>query len=233
MCASWGCRMDDKCFTHLLTRRKLLGSAAALTGGLLSAPFLAVAGGSLRKVGSPITLGEIWTDRQHQLVIALAETILPETETAGATTARVDEFVGHMLGAWFLAAERSQFLAGLDDFADGCLKANGAPFTSLSSASRTEYVASIDRAAVEARLRAASGGTAFGLLEGWRDYLDGGDSDAPVQRPNDPLRFFAVLKELTLVGYYTSEVGAGSIGFLGPVGARQGDQGPIGARIWN
>src|SRR5262249_3167261 len=48
-----------------------------------------------------------------------------------------------------------------------------------------------------------------------------------------PLPFFATFKELTLIGYYTSEAGSAAIGYAGPVGARIGAQGPICGRIWN
>jgi hypothetical protein len=225
--------MDDKYVGHLMSRRGLIGSAVALTGGLLSTQFFAVAGRALQIRCSPIALRDIWTNSQHQLVIALAETIIPESDTVGATMAHVDEFIAHMLGAWFLPVERTQFVAGLDQFASACLAATGAPFTLMPDASRTKYVSALDLLAVEGRLRAAGGASAFGLLEGWRNYFDGGDSDVPLERPDDPLRFFATFKELTLVGYYTSEVGAASIGYMGPIGAGERVNGPIGTRIWN
>jgi hypothetical protein len=211
----------------------MLKSVAALTGGLLSTPFLALAGETLRSEGSPIGLREIWTVPQHQLIVALGETIIPETDTPGATTARVDEFIGLMLGAWFMQNERAQFLADLDEFASRCVAETGVPFTSMSSTARTKYLEPLDRAVAEARLRTDTGGEPFGLLEGWRAGVDGGNPDGPVERRSDPLHFFATVKELTLVGYYTSEVGAASIGYFGPIGGRLGDHGPIGERVWN
>jgi hypothetical protein len=193
--------MDD---AELLTRRRLLECAAGVAGGLLSAPLLAMArgeAGTERRHADPAT---VWSPEQHALIVDLAETILPETETAGARTARVDDFIAHVLTAWFSAPERAQFLADLDDFASSCAASTGGPFAALSAAARTAYLAPLDRDAADARARKLM-----------------------------PLPFFATLKELTLVGYYTSEAGAAAIGYLGPVGARIGAQGPICSRIWN
>jgi len=193
--------MDD---AELLTRRALLGRAAMLTGGLLSAPLLAMARGAAHAARAEITATPVWSDAQRELVAAIADTILPETDTPGATTAQVDEFVAHMLRDWFVAAERDRFLAGLDEFAARCIDATGRPFVLLPAAERLAYLQPIDQEAAAARAA-----------------------------KRDPLPMFATLKELTLVGYYTSEAGAAAIGYLGPIGARTGAQGPICTRIWN
>jgi hypothetical protein len=193
--------MDD---AELLTRRRLLECAAGVVGGLLSPPLLAMSRGEADGERRQADQAAVWSPEQHALIVDLAETILPETETAGATTARVDDFIEHVLAAWFIAPERARFLADLDRFDAGCAAATGGPFAALPAEARTAYLAPLDREAADARARKLV-----------------------------PLPFFATLKELTLVGYYTSEVGAAAIGYLGPIGARIGAQGPICSRIWN
>lgn len=175
-----------------------------LMGGLLSAPLVAMVRGAEIADSSPATPRAIWSQGQHELIIALADTIIPATDTVGATAVHVDEFIAHMLGAWFLPAARVRFATDLHYFELSCKKTKGAPFASLDAASRLEYLEPLDRAAVAAR----------------------------IQRQN-PLPFFATVKELTLVGYYTSAGGAAAIGYLGPISARADHLGPIGSRIWN
>jgi hypothetical protein len=187
-----------------LTRRRLLECAAGMVGGLLLAPLLAMARGEPGREWRQADHAAAWSPEQQALIVDLAETILPETQTAGATTAHVGDFIAHVLTGWFTARERERFLVELDEFAARCIAATGSHFTALSAAARAAYLAPLDREAAEARSRKLA-----------------------------PLPFFATLKELTLVGYYTSEVGAAAIGYGGPVGARIGVQGPICGRIWN
>ena len=199
--------MEDKSVVHdegLLTRRRLLKYAAGMMGGLLSAPLVAMARGEAGGEWRQADHAAAWSPEQHALVVDLAETILPETQTPGATTAQVDDFIAHVLTGWFTAPERERFLAELDEFAARCIAATGGHFAALPAAERAAYLAPLDREAAEAR-----------------------------SRKRVPLPFFATLKELSLVGYYTSEVGAAAIGYGGPVGARMGAQGPICGRIWN
>jgi hypothetical protein len=55
-------------------------------------------------------------DRDQQLLVTeLAEMIIPETDTPGATRVRVPEFIDLMLTEWATDDERGKFLAGLAD----------------------------------------------------------------------------------------------------------------------
>jgi hypothetical protein len=187
---------------ELLTRRRLLGRAVLLAGGLISAPDFAMLTHGVSP--DPALNSQTLSPSQNALIIALSETILPETDTPGAATARVDEFIAHILATWFSVAERTEFLAGLDLFASSCAALTGKSFGSMTQEERLAYLDPLDREAVAARARNV-----------------------------DPLPFFASMKELTLIGYYTSAVGSAAIGYLGPVGARTGGDGPISTAIWN
>jgi hypothetical protein len=172
-----------------------------MAGGLLVAPAFVTAKDRQRRLGA--NASNVFTPRQRELVRSLCETVLPETETPGALTAKVDDFISDTLELWCTPPERRAFLTGLDAFAQNCSTALGRDFTNLSAADRLAYLEPLDRDAVEARNQRV-----------------------------DPLPFFGTLKELTLIGYYTSEVGCNAIGYLGPVGTAPGPDGPLNTAVW-
>lgn len=97
-----------------LLRRMVLGSAGAVCAPAwvdrLSETALAQA--------APGQAAAAWTPRvfsahQNATVIELSELIIPQTETAGARAARVNEFIDTVLDDAD-PAERDQFLRGLD-----------------------------------------------------------------------------------------------------------------------
>lgn len=175
-----------------IDRREALRRAALLLGGAISAPavagVLAGCGGGGGGGGDARPGGETaaWTPRaltaaQGELVATVAEHIIPTTDTPGARAAGVHRFVDTMLAEYYPAADRQRFVAGL--------------------------------AALDARARRECGGREFlrcGAAE-QRALLERIDAEAfaaPPPPASDETRFFRTMKELTLLGYYTSEVGA-------------------------
>lgn len=68
-----------------------------------------------RALHSELGLGlRVLTPAQNALVIAVAEQIIPKTESPGATDAKVNEFVDLLLDRWYDDDEKAQFLRGLD-----------------------------------------------------------------------------------------------------------------------
>ncbi len=57
---------------------------------------------------------KVLTPQQDALVVAVAEMIIPRTETPGATDAKVNEFVDTLLAGWYDDDDKRQFLHGLD-----------------------------------------------------------------------------------------------------------------------
>jgi hypothetical protein len=82
----------------------------------------------------------------HQLdtVAHIAELILPETETPGATSARVPEFIDLMLTEWFSAAERDSFLQGLAGIDARSRQIYGGVFLDLRDADQRALLQALD-----------------------------------------------------------------------------------------
>jgi hypothetical protein len=116
--------------------------------------------------------------RQRKLVSAIADTILPDTDTPGAVKAGVPDFIDLMVSYWLDPAERSAFLSGLDAFAQDTIRARGTSFDMLLPAQRLDWLKAVQTDAWSRR----------------------GKGVAP--------SFFLWIKRLTVFGYYTSETGA-------------------------
>lgn len=168
-----------------MNRREAL---LALGGVALLADPLLAAGRSLRsRLGSGGRALKVLDPHQNETVVTIAELIIPATDTPGATAAKVNEFTDLMLAEWLDAEERTRFLAGLADVDARSRKKFGKDLTACTPAQQTELLELLDLE-----------------LAAMRDAERQG-----VRREPTPAQgFFHMMKRLTLVGYYTSEIGA-------------------------
>lgn len=127
---------------------------------------------------------------QNDTVVAMIDQILPATDTPGAKGARVNEFIDVILTEWANDEERHNFFNGLADVDKRSNELFGKDFASTSSSQQVTLLGSMDDAA--AVLRAER------------------QRHAPntIPEPDTQLKgdFFIVFKNITLHGYYTSEV---------------------------
>lgn len=103
----------------------------------------------------------VLSPEQNELVTTVAEMIIPETDTPGATSVHVNEFVDLLLAEWSSDEDRTRFLAGLDAI-DHEARANYAKrFVELGEPDRVVTLRALD-AMRDARDGA---GRAFGELK--------------------------------------------------------------------
>jgi hypothetical protein len=169
-----------------MTRRQVLKQLAVLLGGAVSNPVVAAVMSDSRRDSS----SDAWQPRtlsgeQDRLVTAVAEVILPATDTPGAAVAGVNQFIDLVLTEWLGDEDRDRFLTGLADLEVSCRAQFDRSFLDLTSEEWMAVLVPLDREAVEARVKAAKAGS--------------------VKITDQP--FFGMMKEMTLVGYYTSEIG--------------------------
>ena len=110
------------------------------------------------------------TARQQALVTHIAEMIIPETDTPGATTVKVPQFIDLILTEWMSDGERTAFLAGL-------VELEKKPLTPA-------LVASLDKA----RADKTGAGHTFGRIKALTVY--GYFTSMPVQRDILKTRMF-------------------------------------------
>jgi hypothetical protein len=123
---------------------------------------------------------------QNTTVTTICELIIPQTNTPGAKAARVNEFIDVILTDWYDAANKDSFLAGLADVDTRCRQVFGKAFVECPADQQTQFLRMLDDELPEIRERA--GAT-------WAE-----------ENP-EPKEFFWKIKQLTLIGYYTSQVG--------------------------
>jgi hypothetical protein len=110
----------------------------------------------------------------------VAETILPETGTPGAKAAGVGPFIAIAVTDTYDAGEQATFLAGMQTLEQECRDACGVGFVAAGPAQRLDLLRRVDA-----------------------EQFDRSQADDP----DGPVHYFRMLKELTLLGYFTSEIG--------------------------
>jgi hypothetical protein len=126
---------------------------------------------------------------QDATVTTIAELILPQTDTPGAKAAKVNEFIDLILAEWYDDATTARFLAGLADVDQRSQKLFGKQFVDCTNDQQLQLMKVLDDEADVARKQQAA-------------------AEAVSRKPAiAPLNFFGMMKKLTLLGYYTSQVG--------------------------
>ena len=166
-----------------MNRRDAVKAIGVLLGTAVT-PAVARAVGAGYRAPAPGVPLRVLTRHQGALLATLTELIIPATDTPGARAARVDAFIDGLLADVFTAEEREQFVAGLADVDARARGAHGATFLETTPEQQVALLT-----AMQANAQAQS------------------DQQRSRSRSR-PRPFFTWLKELTLVGYYTSEIGA-------------------------
>lgn len=82
---------------------------------------------------------------QDALVKIIADTIIPKTQTPGASDVNVNQFFDLLLNDVFEKEVTQQFLEGLAQFDEDCRSKNGKNFIELSDTERFSYLDKLDR----------------------------------------------------------------------------------------
>jgi len=121
---------------------------------------------------------------QNATVTTIAEAIIPQTSTPGAKAARVNEFIDLILTEWYDEEEKSTFLTGLADVDSRTRELYGKNFVECGEKQQVEILQALD------------------------DEVAARTEDVRRRRNRPPEKnFFFMIKQLTLVGYYTSQIG--------------------------
>jgi hypothetical protein len=156
---------------------KLLASAAVLPA--LSVEAVSWLQGVHAQAAGTLGLKTL-NPHQNATVTTIAELIVPQTETAGAKAAKVNEFIDLILSDWYDDITTKRFLAGLADVDRRSQKLYRKKFVACKEAQQIELLKVLDAEAVVARKE---------------------------MTPLGPMNFFGMIKKLTVIGYYTSEPG--------------------------
>ena len=87
----------------------------------------------------------VLNDQQHRLIEAIADTIIPKTDTPSASEVKVPQFLDLLLKDVFDPEVTEKFLTGLEQFDEDCKEASGKSYTQLDQSHRNDYLEQIDR----------------------------------------------------------------------------------------
>ncbi len=111
----------------------------------------------------------------------VADTILPATKTPGAKSAGVGKFIERMVNNTYNPDNQQVFHKGIATLNEACKKTTGKFFIDATSEQRTTLLTTIDKEA--------------------KAYQQN-------KKDKDPAHYFTMMKQLSLLGFFTSKVGA-------------------------
>lgn len=161
----------------LLTRRDAIKHVSALFGGIALVGQAAMLTPTEAKAQAVETL---FHEQDIALLDEIAETILPETDTPGAKTAAVGAFMALMVADAYYPEDQDIFVEGLATLDAKSQESFGHSFLSASADDRLSLLRVLDAEQFE--------------------HMQQKAGDAPAH-------FFRMMKELALLGYFTSEIG--------------------------
>ena len=125
-----------------MERRDLLRGLASAAALSLLPSERALAAWSRVVAGASPTNG--LNDAQMALVRAVADTIIPRTDTPSATDVGVHQFVNVIVSEHAKDEDRVKFLAGLDAIDARAMSESHAPFSGLDAAARGKLIESLE-----------------------------------------------------------------------------------------
>lgn len=162
-----------------MNRRDAVRNVAIIMGGALTASTLSVMLDSCHS-GPEQGKGRDFTEDEQKMVNRMTDIIIPRTDTPGAVDAGVPAFVVMMMQECYPDDDQKQFHDGLAAFDRFSKDHYGSSFLKLPEDKQESAVSDLDKTVL-----------GNGKKEGDKD-----------------LSFYRKLKELTLLGFFTSEPGA-------------------------
>ncbi len=161
-----------------MNRREAIERVALLVGGsVIGAEFFL----SGCKTGTSVSnVQDLFVPDNTAFLNEVGETILPTTSSPGAKAANVGGFMAIMVRDCYTPADQKIFINGISKIDEASNKKFGKKFLDTDAKQRTELLTDLDK-----EQKAYS----------------------KTKKEKDPNHYFKMIKELTLLGYFTSEVG--------------------------
>ena len=209
---------------RLINRREAIRCVSALLGGVAFAGgsrlLAAVEKASTANEGAP---GE-FTVQDVAFLDEIAETILPATKTPGAKDAKTGAFMALMVTDSFSPAEQKVFREGMRKVEEATMKANDVSFMAATPQQRLAVLTALDHEQKRVMdLREAADRKKKGLTplpvnettpkedeylpEDRKEGVPAATGSGPEANIKRPAHYFRMMKELALLGYFTSEIG--------------------------
>lgn len=192
---------------EIITRREAILRVSALLGGVALVGGTSLLTGCRRQdnTDAPFTAEDI------AFLDEVAETILPQTSTPGAKAAKTGAFMALIVTDSYGPRERKIFREGLRKIDEASRKAYEVSFVNATPQQRLAILEPIDRERKihgdALKLAERKKAEAF-LTDEPREAASGADVGAATAITAEPAaHYFRMMRELALLGYFTSEIG--------------------------
>ena len=180
-----------------MNRREAIQRVAMILGGSVIGANLFLEGCTRPASTEVATL----FDKQNTNLLGdLAEAILPKTSTPGAKEAGVGEFIPVMIRDCYEPVDQKAFVEGLANVNDRAKKEFNKPFQELSKEEQLQFVNNFDKEAKE-----------YQNQRGDKQKALSEEAEKAGKKPEEveqvPNHFFHMMKQLTMTGFFSSEVG--------------------------
>lgn len=165
---------------QLIDRREAIRKTALLMGAAVSSSALVGIMQGCKAAPELAYVPEFFTEDQARIMTEVAEIIIPKTDTPGAKDVGVPGFIDKILKECYKKEDQDRFIAGLTAFDEEAKNAYGDSFIYCEPEQQAEHVRNTHTAA---------------LAE-------------PKEKRDAKKPFILMAKELTLLGFFTSEPGA-------------------------
>jgi hypothetical protein len=191
---------------NLINRREAIARVSTLLGGI------AFVGGSglLAAVEKARPLGDAaigkFSIQEIAFLDEIAETILPATKTPGAKATKTGAFIALMVTDCYGPVQQRVFSEGLRKLDDACKNSSGVAFMAATPQQRLAVLNVLDqeqKRVMDSREAADRKRKGLAPIPGLVIAIDEGNDEVTDRPPH----YFRMLKELTLLGYFTSEIG--------------------------
>ena len=191
---------------EMINRREAIIRVTALLGGV------ALVGGTALLTGCrDANTDAPFTPEEIAYLDEVAETILPQTSTPGAKAAKTGAFMALIVTDSYNPGDRKIFREGMRKLDEATDDAHNVSFMEATPAQRLAVLAVLDR---EQKLQGDERDAASlkkvqaALTDQRKESAPGSDANAaPAITGDPPTHYFRMMKELALLGYFTSEIG--------------------------
>lgn len=164
-----------------MNRREALKNVALFMGGTVIGGSAFLSGCQSNRQEESRNEGELFSQDDIAFMNEVGETIIPATDTPGAKAAGVGSFMAMMVKDCYDSEQRKTFVNGLEKMKKNFSNEYGGFFEEAKVDDRTSFINNLE-------------------IEVVTYYRQ--------KKAEDPEHFYRMLKELTLLGFFTSEIGA-------------------------
>ena len=199
--------MDER---ELITRREAVLRVSAILGCAALIGGSALITGCRDESAKPNTDAPFTTD-EIAFLDEVADTILPPTKTPGAKAAQTGAFMALMVRDTYTERDRKIFRDGISAIDGAAQKAHNTSFVKATPAQRLSVLEALDKeqkSFMDVRgeqMKKAREAREQNQRNESAPATDAGAATAIVEDP--PSHYFRMMKELALLGYFTSEIG--------------------------